>query len=100
MVESLVLAAKLINHCLRDLRIAALDHSLRDTLEELGLRFLILLGAVVVGKMMPASQDTPLTEPSEPTPPPPPSLVVPGSKDEAQFVANVMADLTFRSPLK
>ena len=60
----------------------------------------VFLGAVVVGKMMPASQDTPLTEPSGPTPPPPPSLVVPGSKDEAQFVANVMADLTFRSPLK
>ncbi|MEE8491537.1 MAG: MFS transporter, partial [Acidimicrobiia bacterium] len=59
----------------------------------------VFLGAVVVGRMMPASQD-PLTEPSEPTPPPPPSLVVPGSRDEAHFVANVMADLTFRSSLK
>jgi hypothetical protein len=60
----------------------------------------VFLGALVVGRTMPARQD-PLTEPSEPTPPPPPSLVVPGSKDEAQFVANVMADLTYiRSPLK
>ena len=59
----------------------------------------VFLGAVVVGKMMPARQD-PLTEPSEPTPPPPPSLVVPGSKAEAQFEANVMADLMLRSPLK
>jgi disulfide bond formation protein DsbB len=60
----------------------------------------VFLGAVVVGKMMPASQDTPLSEPSEPTPPAPPSLVVPGSKAETQFVANVMADLMLRSPLK